>query len=44
MSITIKEITTRSELSRWVEFPNTLYKDNEYYVPLLKSDEMATFT
>lgn len=44
MSITIKEITTRSELSRWVEFPNALYKDNEYYVPFLKSDEMATFS
>ena len=44
MSILIKEVLTKSELSRWVEFPTTLYKDNEYYVPFLKSDEMATFT
>ena len=44
MSIFIKEVLTKSELSRWVEFPNTLYKDNEYYVPFLKPDEMATFT
>ena len=44
MSIIIKEVLTRSELSRWVEFPNELYRDNEYYVPFLKSDEMATFS
>ena len=44
MSILIKEILTKSELSKWVEFPTTLYKDNEYYVPFLKPDEMATFT
>jgi len=44
MKITVKEILTRTELSKWVEFPNTLYKDNEFYVPFLKSDEMATFT
>ena len=44
MSILIKEVKTRAELSRWVDFPNTLYEGNEYYVPFLKSDEMATFT
>ena len=44
MSIFIKEVLTKSELSKWVEFPNTLYKDNKYYVPFLKSDEIATFT
>lgn len=44
MSIIVKEVLTKAELSRWVEFPNTLYKDNDYYVPFLKPDEMATFT
>ena len=44
MSIVIKEVLTRADLSRWVEFPNELYRDNEYYVPFLKTDEMATFT
>ena len=27
-----------------MEFPNKLYKDNEYYVPFLTSDEIGTFT
>lgn len=44
MSVIIKEVLNRSDLSKWVEFPNKLYKDNEYYVPFLKSDEMSTFT
>ena len=44
MSILIKEVLTRADLSRWVEFPNTLYENNEYYVPFLKADEMSTFT
>ena len=44
MSIVIKEVLTRADLSRWVDFPNELYRDNEYYVPFLKTDEMATFT
>ena len=44
MSLTIKEVTTKSALSKWVQFPNILYGDNEYYVPFLKMDEMATFT
>ena len=44
MSVIIKEVLTRSDLSKWVEFPNELYKDNEYYVPFLKADEMSTFS
>lgn len=43
MSVVIKEVLTRSDLSRWVEFPSKLYKENEYYVPFLKADEMSTF-
>ena len=44
MSITLKEILTKRDLKKWVDFPNKLYKGNKYYVPFLKMDEMATFT
>ncbi len=44
MSVIIKEVLTKSELSKWVEFPTKLYRDNKYYVPFLKADEMSTFT
>ena len=43
MSVIIKEVLTKHDLSKWVEFPNKLYKENEYYVPFLKPDEMSTF-
>ena len=44
MSINIKEVISKKDLKKWIEFPNSLYKDNEYYVPFLMSDEMETFT
>ena len=44
MSINIKEVISKMDLKKWIEFPNSLYKDNEYYVPFLMSDEMETFT
>ena len=44
MDIIIKEVTTKKDLKKWIEFPNTLYKDNEYYVPFLASDEAETFS
>ena len=44
MSIDIKEVISKKDLKKWIEFPNSLYKDNEYYVPFLMSDEMETFT
>lgn len=37
--ITIKEVKTRKDLNKFIEFPNTLYKDNPYYVPSLYMDE-----
>jgi len=33
MSVTIREVTTKSELRRFVKFPIDLYKGNPYYVP-----------
>ena len=44
MGITVKEVTNKKDLKKWVEFPNTLYRDNEYFVPFLASDEIDTFT
>lgn len=44
MSITIKEVQSKKDLREWIDFPNTLYRDNEYYVPFLASDEFDTFS
>ena len=44
MSITVCEVTTKKDLKKWVAFPNTLYRDNPYYVPFMLSDEEETFT
>ena len=42
MSIEIKEVRTRRELRRFVNFPELVYKDNPYYVPPLVFDQMDT--
>ncbi len=44
MSVIIKEVLTKKDLKKWVDFPNKLYKGNKYYVPFLFNDEMDTFT
>ena len=44
MSIVIKEVTTKKDLKKWIDFPTVLYKDNEYFVPFLASDETETFS
>ncbi|MEE0970457.1 MAG: hypothetical protein U0M06_13890, partial [Clostridia bacterium] len=44
MDIIIKEVTTKKDLKKWLEFPNKLYKENEFFVPFLMSDEMETFS
>ncbi len=41
--IEIKEVKTRSDLKKFASYPVKLYKDCPYYVPCLRSDEMATF-
>lgn len=40
MSIEIKEIHTRKQLTEFVKFPLELYKNNPYYVPSLIKDEL----
>ena len=41
--VTIKEVKTKKDLKKFVEFPILLYKDCEYFVPQLVGDEMAKF-
>ena len=44
MSLAIKEVLTKKELKKFVEFPNIMYKENAYYTPFLFNDEMDLFT
>ena len=44
MSVLIKEVITKSDLKKWVDFPNKLYKDVPSYVPFLMPDEIGTFS
>ena len=44
MSVEIKEVVTKQQLKKWVQFPNKLYKDVPAFVPFLSMDEMDTFT
>lgn len=41
--IEIKEVTTKKDLKLFAEYPVILYKDNPYYVPSLRGDELSTF-
>lgn len=44
MNVVIKEVLTKKDLQKWVDFPNKLYKGNKNYVPFLRNDEIDTFT
>lgn len=44
MSITVKEVNSGREMKKWVRFPNKLYKDNDFFVPFLETDELETFS
>lgn len=44
MSVLIKEVVTKNDLKKWVDFPNKLYKDVPNYVPFLMPDEIGTFS
>ena len=44
MTVEIKEVQTKKELLAWVRFPDRLYRDNEFFVPFLESDEVETFS
>ncbi len=42
MPIEVRKVESRSELRRFVNFPETLYRNNPYYVPPLVFDQMDT--
>ena len=44
MDVTIKEVRTKSDLRKFVHFPNELYKDSPYYVPQIESMDRDTRT
>ena len=41
--ITLKEVRTKKELKTFVKFPFKLYKDSEFWVPPIISQEIKTF-
>ena len=44
MKITVKEITSKSDIKRFVRFPHKLFKGNKQYVPSLDIDEISILT
>ncbi len=42
MSVEIKQVLTRAELKKFVNFPEKLYRNNPYYVPPLVFDQLDT--
>ena len=44
MTVILKEVQTKKDLKRWVDFPNKMYKNVDAYVPFLMTDEISTFT
>jgi hypothetical protein len=41
--INIKEAVTKKEMTEFVKFPFSLYKDNKYWVPPIIADEIESF-
>ena len=41
--ITIKEAISKKEMTEYVKFPFSLYKDNKYWVPPIIADELESF-
>ena len=42
MAVTLKQVLTRKDLKKFVDFPNRLYEGNPFFVPKLFMDEVAT--
>ena len=41
--IRVKQVNTKKEMKKFVEYPLELYKGSPYYIPLLYGDEMRLF-
>lgn len=44
MSVTIQEVTTNKQKKAFVELPFSVYKENAYWVPPIKSDELKSMS
>ena len=44
MAITLRQVTTRRQIKRFIQFPNRLFKDHPTYIPPLRMDEMGLLT
>jgi N-acetylglutamate synthase-like GNAT family acetyltransferase len=42
MSLTIRKITEKADFKKFVELPFQIYKDNKYWVPPIKADEIKS--
>lgn len=42
MSLIIKEVISKNDLKSFIAFPYNLYKDNKYFIPPIRSDELKT--
>lgn len=42
--VTIKRVTNKKDLKKFVKFPISLYRNNEYFVPKYHDDEMNYFS
>lgn len=42
MNLILKEVLTKNDLKSFISFPYHLYKDNKYFIPPLRSDEIKT--
>ncbi len=39
-AVTVREVTTKRDLRRFVDFPNQLYKESPYFVPAMYGDDL----
>ena len=44
MTIDLKEVKTKSDLRKFINFPLELYRNNPFYVPALQGDEFKTLS
>lgn len=40
-AVTVREVTTKKELRRFVDYPNQLYRDVPQFVPAFYGDDLA---
>ncbi len=43
MSFNLKEVSSEKDLKKFISFPYDLYKNNKYFIPPLRFDEIKIF-